>query len=388
MGAATDARVVPLTVNAGIDKLYGDDGRVLAIAAPVRNGFGKAEAVWVNCCGIEAFDDALARVHDSLAAAGMPSARLMVLDKTGVVLTGRGGRGEGNRDEALATELARQSASDGFIEGPAGTKRAYARIAGLDWTVITEVPEAELHRTLTGARGLLLIVAGVVLVVVCVSGAVAGTRMASPIRRLTMVMDRLAQSELATDVEGGGRSDKIGGMARAVEVFKRNAQEVRRLTGEQKSLKDEAERTRQELLTSLADHFERQFVGLLASVCDVAQTAQATDQITRSIDAIQLATVHAVGNIQRIAAMAKDIVLSIADAIEQQSTATGKISRNAMQAAAGARTVAGSIDSVAKNVLIADHSASAVLEANHLVTHSFLALEHEVRQFSETVRRA
>ncbi|WP_188261443.1 hypothetical protein [Azospirillum tabaci] len=58
------------------------------------------------------------------------------------------------------------------------------------------------------------------------------------------------------------------------------------------------------------------------------------------------------------------------------------------QAAAGARTVAGSIDSVAKIVLIADHSAGAVLEANHLVTHSFLALEHEVRHFSETVRRA
>ncbi len=527
VGAATTATVAPLSVNAGIGALYGDDGRVIAIAAPVRNGFGKADAVWVNYYGLEVFDDALARSHDSLAAAGMPSARLMILDGAGAVLADRRGTttARDGRDGALAALLARQDAADGFVEGPAGSKRAYARIAGLDWTVVAEVPEAELYRTLTDARRLLLIVAGVALVVVCVSGAVAGTRLASPIRRLTVVMDRLAHGALDTVVEGRDRSDEIGGMARAVEVFKRNAREVQRLTGEQDALKAAAERSRQDLLADLADRFERHFVGVLASVRDAtersrdaaadmksrmseaeagsttvssatqdtaqnvnavsaateqltaaigeiarrvnesaakagdtasaaaaskdaiedlvrltarigevvglinaiasqtnllalnatieaarageagkgfavvahevkalaAQTAQATDQITQSIGAIQAATMQAVEDIQKITAVAtesKEIVLSIAGAIEQQSAATRDISRSVMQAAAGARTVADSIDSVARNVSSAGDVAGAVLEATHLVTHSFSQLEHEVRQFSETVRAA
>jgi methyl-accepting chemotaxis protein len=64
----------------------------------------------------------------------------------------------------------------------------------------------------------------VVLISLVVSVIMAG-RITKPLRLMTGTMKELASGKLDVEVPGIGRSDEIGEMAEAVEIFKTNALE-------------------------------------------------------------------------------------------------------------------------------------------------------------------
>jgi methyl-accepting chemotaxis protein len=68
---------------------------------------------------------------------------------------------------------------------------------------------------------------------VLISVTVARNGIARPIARITGTMARLATGDTAAVIPDTDRGDEIGGMAKAVEVFKRNAVERERLEAEQ-----------------------------------------------------------------------------------------------------------------------------------------------------------
>ena len=81
------------------------------------------------------------------------------------------------------------------------------------------------------------------------------------------------------------------------------------------------------------------------------ETAKATEDIGRKIDAIRVdseGAVTAIGEIGRIIAQINDIQGSIATSVEEQSTTTGEIGRNVTEAANGTRDIAQNIDNVAQ----------------------------------------
>jgi len=116
------------------------------------------------------------------------------------------------------------------------------------------------------------------------------------------------------------------------------------------------------------------------------QTAKATEDITRQVEAVQAVSSHAVqaiqviqGTIERISAISS----SIAGAVEQQAGATLEIARNAEQAAAGTMEMTGSVADVHQAADRTGHAAVDVSgasnelgrEAEHLklCVHGFLS---------------
>ena len=81
------------------------------------------------------------------------------------------------------------------------------------------------------------------------------------------------------------------------------------------------------------------------------QTAKATEDISRKIEAIQSDTkgaVEAIGQIGKIINQINDIQNTIASAVEEQTATTGEISRNITEAAKGSSEIARSITGVAQ----------------------------------------
>jgi methyl-accepting chemotaxis protein len=81
------------------------------------------------------------------------------------------------------------------------------------------------------------------------------------------------------------------------------------------------------------------------------QTAKATEDISRKIEAIQADTkgaVEAIGQIGKIINQINDIQNTIASAVEEQTATTGEISRNVAEAAKGSNEIAQSISGVAQ----------------------------------------
>ncbi|OJF11232.1 methyl-accepting chemotaxis protein [Couchioplanes caeruleus] len=93
------------------------------------------------------------------------------------------------------------------------------------------------------------------------------------------------------------------------------------------------------------------FAVVASEVKDLAQeTARATEDISRRVEAIQSDTVKAVdtiGEIGRIIARINDYQLTIAAAVEEQTTTAGEMSRSVTEAAGGASDIAANIRGVA-----------------------------------------
>ncbi|MEI6986419.1 MAG: methyl-accepting chemotaxis protein [Rhodospirillaceae bacterium] len=96
---------------------------------------------------------------------------------------------------------------------------------------------------------------GIMIFVIVLSLAIS-RGITRPIHEMIEVMTLLANGNLDVVVPAKGRGDEIGSMAAAVEIFKCNAIEMRRLDAEQKAIKIQAEADNRSARRELADGFE------------------------------------------------------------------------------------------------------------------------------------
>jgi methyl-accepting chemotaxis protein len=94
------------------------------------------------------------------------------------------------------------------------------------------------------------------------------------------------------------------------------------------------------------------FAVVATEVKDLAQeTAKATEDISRRVEAIQADTssaVEAIGEISRIIAEINDYQVTIASAVEEQTATTNEMSRSVGEAAGGSSNIAANINGVAE----------------------------------------
>jgi methyl-accepting chemotaxis protein len=93
------------------------------------------------------------------------------------------------------------------------------------------------------------------------------------------------------------------------------------------------------------------FAVVAGEVKELAQeTAKATEDIARRVEAIQAdtsAAVTAIGEISQVIASINDYQLTIASAVEEQTSTTGEMARGVQEAATGSGQIATGITSVA-----------------------------------------
>ncbi len=192
-----------------------------------------------------------------------------------------------------------------------------------------------------------------------------------PLDRITGVMGKLAAGELDVKVPALANQDEIGAMARAVEVFKRNAVENRRLQEQQRQheaerrrrqdtehqaqeqrrreaeqaaerQRDEEARQRQELdardqaaaerrrreMLALADDFQVSVMGVVDSVSQAAGEMKTTAERVKTAAEI---TNQRSGTVSQASEQAAANVGSVATAAEQLSASVGEISSQVTQ---------------------------------------------------------
>ncbi|WP_445500366.1 methyl-accepting chemotaxis protein [Microvirga sp. G4-2] len=165
-------------------------------------------------------------------------------------------------------------------------------------------------------------------------------RIATPVASLTDVMGHLASGHLDVRIEGTDRGDEIGAMARAVEVFKRNAIERERLEQETAEQKHRAEAEKKQWMAELAQAFESKVGVLVQSLSSAATEMEASAQsMTQIADQTTGQSVHVASsaeetsaNVQTVAAAAEEMSISIREIAVQISQS----SRIAEQAASDA----------------------------------------------------
>jgi methyl-accepting chemotaxis protein len=188
--------------------------------------------------------------------------------------------------------------------------------------------------TLTGATG-----------ICCLTGAWLVTGVSRPISRMAGVMRRLAQHDTAVAIFGRDRSDEIGAMADAMQVFKQNMLEGDALAA-MRSAEQAVKEQHTLRLTELLEEFEKRLAGTVATVATAAQalTVTAESMSSSAVETNQQASTVATASeaassgVQTVAAAAEELSVSIAE-ISRQVTQSARIAEKAVDDARRTDTI-------------------------------------------------
>ena len=203
-----------------------------------------------------------------------------------------------------------------------------------DQNAATEVAATERVSTFT------LLLWGVSAVVFLIIGAgIFGVAFGviRPIAEMTDVMKGLAGGDLDVSVPALSRGDEVGAMARAVQVFKDNAQRVQSMEQEQAGLKLKAEGDRKAAMQQMADGFDSAIGKIIQTVSTASSELESSaGQLTKTAEVTQVlsatvasASEQSSANAQSAAAAAEEMASSVSE-ISRQVQDSHKISREAV----------------------------------------------------------
>ncbi|URD39530.1 methyl-accepting chemotaxis protein [Methylobacterium tardum] len=162
-------------------------------------------------------------------------------------------------------------------------------------------------------------------------------RALSPLKRLREVMGQLAEGDASATIPGTDRRDEIGAMAGAVQVFKDNLIQARRLEEETALARASAEEQRKLGMRQMATAFEQSVGGIVGLVSSSATELQATAQAmtataTQTADqstTVAAAAEEAASNVNTVAAAAEELGSSVQE-IGRQVEGSAELAHTAM----------------------------------------------------------
>ncbi|MCP5364446.1 MAG: Cache 3/Cache 2 fusion domain-containing protein [Hyphomicrobiales bacterium] len=210
----------------------------------------------------------------------------------------------------------------------------------------TGVKQEEILHALNSVRQVLMIAIIVVIAVIGITSFYMLRRMFRPIPILSDCMRRLATNDVGVDVCYRDRTDEIGEMAQAVQVFKDNAIERERLQAEQ-AKEQEAREKRARRMDQLTAGFDQSVAGVLKALGASATQMQSTSQ---SMSATAKETSHQATSVAAASEQATTNVQTVATAAEELSASISEISRQVSDSARIAHDAAGEADRTQNNV--------------------------------------
>ena len=157
---------------------------------------------------------------------------------------------------------------------------------------------------------------------------VLNTLLTKPVHNMTDAMEKLADGNLEVEVPGVGKEDEIGQMAAAVQVFKDNAIEVKRLEAEQANAARIAARDKARAMLELADNFENSVGSIAKNVRDAAGGMEGNAE---GLTSTAKTTSERSQTVTNAAMQASENVSTVASAAEELSNAITEISRQVSQ---------------------------------------------------------
>ena len=219
------------------------------------------------------------------------------------------------------------------------------------------VLKSNINAVLDKLTSKLAIVSAVTILLTTLIAFFAYRMLLRPLPRLAQVMDRLARDDTQVEVDYQNQGDEIGDMARAVQVFKENALDKRRLEQERVEQEKRAAAEKRDAMKSLADDFEQSVAAKVTSVLDAAAHIDSSTKEVRQLAAqtsdksnqVSGAAEGASGNVDSVAAAAEEMSASIAE-IARRAGESAKVAATAVQEAETTNITVQSLDTAAQKI--------------------------------------
>jgi methyl-accepting chemotaxis protein len=198
------------------------------------------------------------------------------------------------------------------------------------WAILTGVYLDDLDAQVWASTKQSLLAAAVVLLFTLAVSTFVAQRITRSLQSMTAAMKDIAGGRLDAEVPGIGRSDEVGEMAEAVEIFKRNAVERQSLEAEQKEAEAGAIARRKVEMQKMADDFE----GAIGNIVETVSSA--SSQLEASATTLTSTAERAENLTTRVASASEQAstnVQSVASATEEMASSITEISRQVQESA-------------------------------------------------------
>jgi len=246
-------------------------------------------------------------------------------------------------DAVFAGEAAGRSDYD--INHLSNEVRTYARgmeFLGVKWALTAQITEDEVLSSLRSMRNIIALISLTLVALITGAGVYLARQIADPISHTTDAMNRLAAGETDMDIANAERTDEIGEMARAVEVFKQNAIDriaLEAAQAEEQKAKEARTAAIEKLISGFDDSMTQMLGAVSAAATEMEHTASAMTATSESTNAkstaIAAASEEASTNVQTVAGAAEELSSAIQEIrrqVEQSTTVTRKATETAQDA--------------------------------------------------------
>lgn len=211
-------------------------------------------------------------------------------------------------------------------------------VFGIRWALIGEIDAAEVFADIESLRTTLLLTGTALLAILAGLGIITARGIARPLSAITQAMNRLASGDLNVTIPGRKRSDEIGKMATAFDVFKQQALDNDRLAREQEALEERAAEVKRRTLNELAQSLEASVNHVVQEVSGLADDMESTalgmtrtaEETSRQSGHVSDAAQHAAEFVQNVASAADQLSRSITN-ITGQVQEAGRVAGDAVQ---------------------------------------------------------
>ena len=216
---------------------------------------------------------------------------------------------------------------------------AYTNLNFLEtnWVILAEIDELEMLQPVNEIKNQGIITTLVLTTIVIVIGMFFAKMITVPLTIITETMEKLAHGDTNITIHQQQRSDEIGDIAKALEIFKENKIESDRLQDEkQKEQEKEIQRARklEELTTGFEQRASELIDSLSSASTELSATAQSMSDIsektTKQSTAMSEDSESTVQNIQTVASAAEQLSASIKE-LSVQVTNTSDAAQTATQ---------------------------------------------------------
>ena len=223
----------------------------------------------------------------------------------------------------------------------------FVDIFGTTWAVVAKIDYDEAEAPVMALLMMFLIVGALVAVAAAVIGLLVARSIAKPLSDMTSAMGELANKVWSTQIPGLTRTDEIGEMAKAVEVFKDQGQEAERLQSEEAAREARAAEEKRAAMNQLANDFESS-VGEVVEA--VAATAQDLKDTAQGVSAIAEETTAQSANVASAAEESSVNVQTVSSATEEMSASISEMQQQVMRSRDVSERAAQSVEDAAGQV--------------------------------------
>ena len=185
-----------------------------------------------------------------------------------------------------------------------------------------------------------VIIGGVILLILTLAGLAIGRDITGGLKTLSARMRIISSGDLEGEIEGQGRKDEVGDMARTVVSFREQALENRKLQENQRALEEQAEENQRKAVMEMADSLDVKVKGLISSISrSIKDMQSATDEMRSATNmnselsaAVASATTQTSSNVQTVSAATEELSAS-SDEIAQQIATSANIANQANEQA-------------------------------------------------------